>query len=168
MKIELKRGLILNGAELLEPTTAYLGKEKVRAWICRLSHNEIKIITESNLRTRKGNRTSPLMAGCNRIYANYKSRCRTRNVFFELTREEFHSLVTKPCTYCGCDPMGRETVSGFRYNGLDRKKNDKGYVKGNVVPACGPCNSIKSDKLTHAEMMAGMEAILRVRKRKRR
>lgn len=167
MNWNFRRGAIINGAELLEPTQARLRGKRVPAWICRVQGESIEIISEHNLRRRKGIRPPPLIAGRNRIYAGYKYRSEKMNIFFNLSPEEFGIICQQPCAYCHCDPKGKESVSGWRYNGLDRKVNTKGYVAGNVVPACGFCNSIKSDKLNHLEMKAAMAAILKVRGKKR-
>ena len=34
----------------------------------------------------------------------------------------------------------------LRINGVDRIDNKKGYVTGNVTPACRYCNSAKNDR----------------------
>lgn len=58
-----------------------------------------------------------------------------RGVEWALTREDFMAFWQQPCSYCA-DPI--PTV------GLDRFDNGKGYVRGNVVPCCAGCNSMKS------------------------
>jgi hypothetical protein len=50
------------------------------------------------------------------------------------------------CHYCGGQLP--------RFNGgLDRKKNSKGYIRGNCVPCCTRCNSMKGPYLTYEEMV---------------
>jgi hypothetical protein len=167
MRRNFRKGLILNGTELLEPTTVRFSGRIEKAWLCRIQGEHIEIIKERDLARRKNTRPPPLIAARNRIYSGYRYRAQRDNIFFSLTPEEFGVLIKQPCAYCHCDPKGKETVTGLRYNGLDRVVNTRGYVPGNVVPACGLCNSIKSDKLTHKEMKAAMAAVLRVRKKKR-
>jgi hypothetical protein len=58
-----------------------------------------------------------------------------RGLDFELSFDEWHTLCTeRKCVYCGS-----------KASGLDRYYNRKGYVKGNVVPACRTCNRWKSN-----------------------
>ena len=162
-----KRGLIVNGAELLEPTTIRHKNRARPGWVCRIGDDTIKIIAEVDLRRSTRLRISPAQRSRNQIYAGYKYRAQRDNIFFSLTVEEFGILTQQRCAYCGCEPRGKEWKTGWRYNGLDRKRNTKGYVPGNVIPACGWCNSLKSDKLTYEEMKAAMEGILRIRKKRR-
>lgn len=79
-----------------------------------------------------------------------KSNARKRGLAYKLSREQFMSFWQKPCTYCG-DVI--ETI------GLDRVDNAKGYVMGNVVPCCGVCNSMKSNK-TIEEFLARCRRIV--------
>ena len=52
-----------------------------------------------------------------------------------ITRDEFNELAGKPCFYCN-EPMERLS--------LDRINSLRGYERGNVVPCCFLCNSMKS------------------------
>jgi hypothetical protein len=64
---------------------------------------------------------------------------------FGLTFEEFKSIVSKNCIYCGSPPsheIKTETVSVF-YGGMDRVDPSKGYTLENKVPCCTLCNMIK-------------------------
>jgi hypothetical protein len=47
------------------------------------------------------------------------------------------NLMKQPCTYCG------EKSVKPNVNGLDRLDNTKGHIKGNVVPCCDICNTMK-------------------------
>ena len=40
----------------------------------------------------------------------------------------------------------------YVYNGIDRVDSDGGYVTGNVVPCCWPCNRMKMD-MVHADFL---------------
>ena len=57
---------------------------------------------------------------------------------FELTKAEFETLSETPCYYCGL-------LRADTKNGVDRVDSAKGYVGGNVVACCGPCNVMKSN-----------------------
>lgn len=61
----------------------------------------------------------------------------------DFTTGELLSVIKLPCTYC-------ETTTAPR--GLDRIDNAKPHVKGNVLPACAPCNFARGDRLSVEEM----------------
>lgn len=82
-----------------------------------------------------------------------------RGITWSLTREEYGSLITKPCHYC-------EGHTGSFGVGLDRMNSSLGYTCENVVPCCGDCNIVKSDILTYEEMKAAMLAVLKLRTNK--
>lgn len=75
---------------------------------------------------------------------------------WDLTREQYEDLVSKPCHYCG---FKIETVIG----GLDRLDNSKGYIFGNVVPCCFECNVARSDHFSPDEMLVIGAAIRSVK-----
>lgn len=61
----------------------------------------------------------------------------------DLTTAEVRELIEQPCVYCGTETEPR---------GLDRIDNALPHVKGNVRPACAPCNFARGDRFTAAEM----------------
>jgi len=70
-------------------------------------------------------------------YTWYKSKAKQRDIFFDLTFEQFESFWQKPCGYCG-EPI--KTI------GLDRVDNNKGYSYKNVISCCIGCNVSKGAK----------------------
>ena len=66
-----------------------------------------------------------------------RSSAKTRKLKFNLPLNEFISLITASCYYCG--------KKGSIYNGVDRVDSSKGYIKGNCVPCCTRCNIAKMD-----------------------
>lgn len=87
------------------------------------------------------------------IYEQYQSGAKTRNIEFNLSKEEYIEIVKKDCFYCG-DPApikqphrGKNYYVGVPvpYNGIDRIDSKKGYEKKNCVPCCSKCNYMKSD-----------------------
>lgn len=89
------------------------------------------------------------------IWFNYRGSAKRKNLPFILTLEQLSSIISQPCGYCGREPSQSMSSSQmrkhpsykiFRYNGIDRIDSAKGYVEGNVVPCCKPCNEMKSDK----------------------
>lgn len=94
------------------------------------------------------------VAEFNEIYGQYRKSARNRGYEFSLSKEDFKRIITQPCTYCGRaltqikKKKGgniRVDGSGFRYTGIDRYDNAKGYTLGNSVPCCEKCNRIKRD-----------------------
>lgn len=86
-------------------------------------------------------------AAKNSIYKNYRGAARRRSYDFTLTQDEFFSLITQNCNYCGSKPSLKTYLprhQDFRYNGVDRIDNAIGYTKENCVACCDICNSSKS------------------------
>jgi len=69
-------------------------------------------------------------------YNIYKKNARKRNIDFNLTFQDFKTLTSQPCSYCG-DSQG--------LIGIDRIDSQKGYNKNNCTPACKYCNLMKLD-----------------------
>jgi transposase-like protein len=93
---------------------------------------------------------------------SYKQGATKRKLDFLLTREEFESLIYRKCYYCGAEPSSRSVSKGctITCNGIDREDNNKGYYKGNCVPACKVCNVMKSSMdyqefIQHCRRIAG-------------
>jgi len=84
------------------------------------------------------------------LYRAYRDKgARNRALCFELTLEQFKTLITKPCHYCGSEPIGeykRHDWELLYFNGIDRIDNNKGYTANNVVPCCKHCNRAKRDR----------------------
>lgn len=66
-------------------------------------------------------------------YVSYIKRAIAKSLKFDLTVEEFFSLLENPCEYCG----DTESLT------VDRVDSSKGYTKDNVVPCCYHCNIMK-------------------------
>ncbi|MFA5024073.1 MAG: hypothetical protein WC523_03915 [Patescibacteria group bacterium] len=72
----------------------------------------------------------------------YKNNAYKRSLDFELTYSEFDQLTSKKCEYCG--GFSKLDKYGNQHNGIDRKNNNKGYIKKNCAPCCWVCNKMKS------------------------
>jgi hypothetical protein len=85
----------------------------------------------------------------NEIYRSYKYGAMARNHEFSLSVEQFRSLISLNCFYCGEAPSRpRKTTNKFGaicVNGIDRIDNSKGYTVENSVPCCDKCNHGKKD-----------------------
>jgi hypothetical protein len=89
----------------------------------------------------------------NAVYGRYKSSARQRNIKWDLSKEDFFSIVSLPCNYC--DNTNTSFFSGvksspwvksFRFTGIDRIDNNIGYVLNNIQACCKWCNYAKSDR----------------------
>lgn len=104
--------------------------------ICSICGQERQI----NVRTSDG---KPICGNCatyaspSRMFKKYQQSAHKRNLTFSLSEQDFMSLVSSECDYCG-------ERSG-KYNGVDRVDNNLGYEKDNCVPCCTPCNLMKRD-----------------------
>lgn len=88
---------------------------------------------------------------------NYKNSAKRKNHIFELTREEFSSIINQNCFYCNKPPSNIIGPTGGKcskewkqlgkifYSGIDRMDNTIGYIKSNCLSCCSICNYIKSD-----------------------
>lgn len=91
---------------------------------------------------------SPGEASDNLAVDRIKRGARVRNISWDLDDAYVRRLVGEPCYWCGVVRHNHHHHN-FRFNvrlgwnGLDRLNNNLGYVTGNVVPCCGPCNMMK-------------------------
>ena len=88
----------------------------------------------------------------------YQQSARQRGLEYGLNDTELGQIISSDCAYCGLQPSnrlhGKRFVgSAYRFSGIDRVDNQKGYVSGNCVPCCSMCNKAKA---THSleEFMA--------------
>jgi hypothetical protein len=83
------------------------------------------------------------------VFAKYRIHAEERLLPFNLSEDQFRTLVSTSCHYCGSPPSNRKkSVSGkgdLVYSGLDRVDNSRGYFIDNVVPCCEMCNLAKKD-----------------------
>ena len=88
-----------------------------------------------------------------RVLRTYRWDANARQLTFNISREEFEKLIFLDCHYCGRKPSQsvkigkdyKEWHPTFRYNGIDRVDNLKGYEIGNLVPCCNQCNKARRD-----------------------
>jgi hypothetical protein len=86
----------------------------------------------------------------NEVYKNYKQADKKRDYSFDLSKDEFKSIILSNCFYCGMSPnmtglsTKRKYTTDFVYNGVDRVDNTIGYTIENCVPCCKICNNSKS------------------------
>lgn len=87
------------------------------------------------------------------VLQQYKSNAKSRNLTFNLTKDDVKMFMASSCYYCGNPPSNTvRTFSGrvdsdreILYSGIDRLDNTKGYVLENCVACCYRCNWAKKD-----------------------
>jgi len=90
-------------------------------------------------------------ASANSRFSQYKAsfKNRKKHLTFELTKEQFLSMIVKPCVYCGSINSNNHQASNcngsFVSNGIDRIDSEIGYTLDNCVPCCDICNRMKLD-----------------------
>jgi hypothetical protein len=117
------------------------------------------------LETQQSNgKKEPGYAAMALVYREYKKGAKRRGLDFDLTVDEFVSLSTSDCHYCGNKPSRVTVATGnngqFLSNGIDRINNSVGYVLGNVVPCCYVCNRAKMD-MTYSEFLSWVTRVYR-------
>ena len=81
-------------------------------------------------------------------YKKYKSHCKSDEILFDLSLEQYMSIITSNCSYCNCKPnreIGNAIIT-TKVNGIDRFDNLQGYTIENSIPSCYYCNKMKLDK----------------------
>lgn len=80
------------------------------------------------------------------VYCVYVYSAKKRGLPWTLSKDEFTTLVTGTCYYCGGPPTAREYRGKITvYNGIDRVDNSGGYTAINTVSCCYICNRAKSN-----------------------
>jgi hypothetical protein len=92
------------------------------------------------------------MASKNAVVAQLKAGAINRGLEWSIDDSAVLSRLEMNCHWCDSPPMNikkRAPYAGsnkpitYRYNGLDRVDNNRGYTIDNIVPCCGPCNWMK-------------------------
>ena len=79
-----------------------------------------------------------------RIWYTYQKNAKDKKIPFDLSKEDFHLLLSQNCFYCGIEPQVEYWKRKFKYGGIDRIDNNLHYTKDNCVPCCKTCNYMKS------------------------
>ncbi len=111
------------------------------------------------------------------IYSRIKSRTKHyQRTTVEMEREDFIEWYDSQERVCGYCSIPEECLHLLRPRfqaksgrlTVDRKDNDQGYFRDNLVLACCRCNSIKCDELTYEEMREFAQKYLRPKWENRR
>lgn len=97
---------------------------------------------------RKSRFGKPLNVLEYKMYCFYRSSAKQRGIEWNLSEDEFKSLIKQNCYYCNERPLRHQSVS-YRddyelVNGIDRIDSNKGYSIDNCVPCCNTCNLMKN------------------------
>lgn len=99
-------------------------------------------VSKNPHRVRLSRGMEPLNRRLQFIRNHYLNSARVRDIVYDLPDNLLEELSNLPCHYCGAPPSNNSHKENFQvtYQGLDRKDPDLGYLPGNVVPCCHPCN----------------------------
>lgn len=133
----------------------YKGRTYIH-WDCQCDCGKIVNVRGSNLKSKSTkscgcvipHRKSFSESNFNYIFYTYKRNARLKKREFSLTKEEFKILTSSKCYYCNQQPQtitkNQNTSNGYyKYNGIDRVDNSKGYSIDNCVSCCKRCNFSK-------------------------
>ena len=84
----------------------------------------------------------------NAAYHTYTRTCIKRGMAVGLTKEQYLSIASKPCLYCGVFSKRRKyhqtnTITSIELNSVDRLNNERYYTLENSVPCCFECQKAK-------------------------
>lgn len=95
-----------------------------------------KIIKEEKHNERNRRRRISVVERANKI----KRDAKYRNYIFTIDIETIKIIIIMNCFYCG------QTRTNSYLNGVDRVRNDIGYLFDNCIPCCKICNLMKHVK----------------------
>lgn len=104
---------------------------------CQLCYHKMKDIEKKRVREER-NYNVERKKNTEKHFNEYKKGASQRNLWFELSHDEFKTIVEQPCFYC-------ETYNMNEVIGIDRLYSDLGYCLQNCVPCCKICNIMKND-----------------------
>lgn len=144
-------------AKLQVKTLSHRGADGRYYWFCICDCGNEAILQGRRIREghtkscgclqMEGSRKSPGYSAFKRRLRTYKYAAKSRNLCFDLTEEQFRSIIEKSCSYCGSLPKpydaSGESYGSISITGIDRKQNDIGYTIDNCVSCCIQCNQAK-------------------------
>lgn len=155
----------------------------VPIWRLSNKRDPIKSCGCRKFKDKHGNcRLSPEESSYKSIINAYKQSAKARGLRWDLPYDVVLKLILSPCKYCGIPPFAKynryltkdghnrrdhkKTITDWSsaawvtINGIDRMHNGRGYVLGNVVPCCEPCNRAKWD-LPYETWMEWIKRVVR-------
>jgi hypothetical protein len=86
-------------------------------------------------------------------YSSCRSGAKRRKIPFELTLEQYKSIVSKKCHYCQGLSIENDVT------GIDRLDSDIWYIESNCVACCPRCNYLKGKYISPEEAKAALVAL---------
>jgi deoxycytidylate deaminase len=82
----------------------------------------------------------------NAIFSSYRNEAKRRQLEFSISKTFFKDMAQQDCAYCGAPPSTAKTSAHDEhvYSGIDRIRNDIGYIEENCAPCCTRCSFFKS------------------------
>lgn len=144
-------------------------------WECQCDCGKIVLVTTNRLKqgtqscrclskeiSSKNNSKPFGVAEFNKLLSGYQNSAHDRNIVWALVENDFKSLISDKCFYCGIEPSNtvktRKRKSNLTYNGIDRVDNNKGYEITNVVTSCKICNYAKR-KMSKEEFLSWTDRV---------
>lgn len=144
--------------------TQYFGKNNrpVRCFLCKCECGKEQLVRgdyliqgrskscgclRSDKAKIKGKKQKTKDSYHNKVYGDAKRSAKYRGKEWSLSKQDHFDIITKPCYYCGENPILRQSNVGipFSHWGIDRKDNNVGYTLDNSVSCCPICNTMKMD-----------------------
>jgi hypothetical protein len=165
--MNVKKGDIIGN--FIINNTALVGKNKVYDCICKCGNikrfwkfSAINKQKTCGCGTDNAGFTSKQRRSIKSRMSGYINGAKKRNFSWELSYEDFCSIISKKCFYCGSDPKFWNCISNapslqkdspnvnfkdyeIKFSGVDRFDSNKGYTLDNCVPCCVYCNRAKSN-----------------------
>ena len=98
------------------------------------------VCTECEPFNQKTKEEKEYIADLKKRYNLYRHKKNTYDKPFNLSLSEFEEITNQKCFYCG------QYTQGKNHCGIDRIDSNKGYEKGNMVPCCTTCNTMKMNE----------------------
>lgn len=119
-------------------------------------------LEQTRIRTKKLFTKSEGESALQSVMYTYKRNADKRDIDFNLTDEQFKTLIFNQCGYCGSAPSNRSKNrygnGDVIYNGIDRIDNHLGYEQNNCITCCKNCNRAKSE-MSHKEFIGWIKNI---------
>lgn len=130
-----------------------------RRWLVEcLSCGRQTILTWQQVRTRsckrcraEASRKDDVHVVSTKVFYLLRTGALARGYSCAITLEDVARLMVLPCHYCGIDGgnLDARRFRSFKYNGIDRVDNKRGYEQDNIVPCCWNCNRAKGSMTYH-------------------